>query len=326
MNDRTRLNLSNDKEDEMKKYFQKYALVAALAAVITALVFSGPAFAAYSVVKSYSRISAVAGETLATGNVVCIKSADGYAYKADADDSTARPAVGIIGKGGASGATVEIITEGILGGWSSLTKGAPGYLSATAGAVTQTKVAAYHQKIAVAISATQYRFSFGSELANLVRYYDLPLMGFVQSNGSALSSSSAPGIEIDNVLPNVVWSDGEATPIMISFRVPNDYASGGAFKVLATESDSTTPNEIDFDVYVNKDGQAADAAATGQTPVALAGTTSTPDEVTLTVATDFDNLAAGDWVTLRIWRDDTATGTGDLEVKGVTFYYNAKQQ
>jgi len=164
-----------------------------------------------------------------------------------------------------------------------------------------------------------------TNIADVVRHVQLPIMAFTHNGSAALTSSTAPGLEADDNVMNIVWADGETTPIQITFRVPSDYASGGAFKVFATESSSTTPNQVDFDVYVNADGTAADASATNQTPVALAGTTSTPDEITLTVATDFASLAAGHWVTFRIWRDDTATGTGDLEVKGGTFYYTATQ-
>jgi len=153
----------------------------------------------------------------------------------------------------------------------------------------------------------------------------LPLLGFITTNvDPILSATSAPGVEVDDYIPNLVWADGETTPAMVSFRVPVDYSSGGAFKILATESNSTTPNQIDFDVYVNGDNQAIDASATNQTPVALAGTTATPNEVTLSVTTDFAALSAGKWITLRVWRDDVADGTGDLEVKGVAFYYLAK--
>jgi len=163
-----------------------------------------------------------------------------------------------------------------------------------------------------------------TEIADVVRYFQLPLMSFT-TDGAAITASTAPGLEVDDLIPNIVWADEETTPIQISFRVPDDYASGGAFKVLATESDSTTPNQVDFSVYVNSDGTAADSSATNQTPVALVGTTSTPDEVTLTVVTDFSALAAGKWVTLNVWRDDVATGTGDLEIKGIVFYYTATQ-
>ncbi len=164
----------------------------------------------------------------------------------------------------------------------------------------------------------------GGTLTSVVeRGFTLPILGFMLTNGSPVSASTAPGLEVDNLIPNIVWSDGETTPVMITFRVPTDYYSGGAFRVIATESDSTTPNQIDFDVYVNRSGRAAASSASNQTPVALAGTTATPSVVTLTPSTDFSSLAAGDWVTLRIWRDDTATGTGDLEVKGVEFFYTA---
>jgi hypothetical protein len=165
-----------------------------------------------------------------------------------------------------------------------------------------------------------------TNIADVVRYIQLPLTAFVFENtGAPLSTSTTPGLEIDDNLPNVVWADGEQSKILVTFRVPNDYASGGAFKIIATESDSTTPNEIDFLVYVNSNGTAADSSATNQTPVALSGTTATPSEVTLSPQTDFESLAAGSWVTLAVWRDDTATGTGDLEVKGIAFYYTAVQ-
>jgi hypothetical protein len=85
-----------------------------------------------------SRFSATAGETLVTGDTVCIKSSDGEAYKADANDSDLRPAVGVIGKGGASDATVEIVQKGILAGQTSASPGARLFLSETAGAMTTT--------------------------------------------------------------------------------------------------------------------------------------------------------------------------------------------
>lgn len=88
--------------------------------------------------SKYVRFSATAGETLAVGNVVCIKPADGKAYLADADDSALRPAVGVIGKGGSSGATVEIVAIGVLAGQTSASPGARLFLSETAGAFTTT--------------------------------------------------------------------------------------------------------------------------------------------------------------------------------------------
>lgn len=171
-----------------------------------------------------------------------------------------------------------------------------------------------------------------SVLGGTKKYIQLPLNTFIQESGGdgstvgtdpvPLTASTKPGLEIDDNMVSVVWADGETTPIQVTFRVPSDYVSSGRFKVLATESGTSTANQVDFDVYVNSDGVPSDSAATGQTPVALAGTSSTPDEVTLTPATDFASLTAGKWVTLRLWRDDVATGTNDLEVKGVVFEYD----
>lgn len=143
----------------MRKDFRQKFLVAFM--LLFGLLFMATeSFAAYSVKQIFARFAATAGETLTTGQVVMLKSADGYVYKADANDSTLRPAIGVIGKGGASGATVEIITNGRLSGWSSLTKGAAGYLSETAAAVTQS-APAFKQQVAQAVSATDYLFLFG---------------------------------------------------------------------------------------------------------------------------------------------------------------------
>lgn len=142
----------------MKKYFSsKFTAVLVL---FVALVFMATdASAAYRVKQVFARFSATAGETLATGQVVMLKDADGYAYKADANDAALRPACGIIGKGGSSGAKVEVVVSGILSGWSTLSEGQPGYLSETAAGVTQS-APAYSQQVGFAISATDYFFNF----------------------------------------------------------------------------------------------------------------------------------------------------------------------
>lgn len=119
------------------------------------------AMAAYSVKKILYRVSATAGEALATGEIVCLKDADGYAYKADANDAALRPAIGIVGSktASASGETVEIIVIGVLSGWSSLSEGGNGYLSETAAAVTQS-APSWSQKVGFALTTTDYFFSF----------------------------------------------------------------------------------------------------------------------------------------------------------------------
>jgi hypothetical protein len=152
----------------MKKTFRPLSILVAMMFLFVMLSVTTDAFAAYSVKQVISRFSAVAAETLITGNVVMLKT-DGLAYKADADDAALRPAVGVIGKGGTTGQTVEIITIGVLSGWSSLTEGGTGYLSETAAAVTQTEPG-YSQKIASAISTTTYMFNFAAHPA--LGYYN----------------------------------------------------------------------------------------------------------------------------------------------------------
>ena len=112
-------------------------LMAAFFAFMMILAPAAPASAISWLAKT-TRFAATAGETLATGDVACILGSDGKAYKADANDSTLRPAVGVIGKGGSSGATVEIVVEGIITGMPSKTPGGRLFLSETAGSCTIT--------------------------------------------------------------------------------------------------------------------------------------------------------------------------------------------
>lgn len=121
----------------MEKHFRKNIPAMLLAVFVMAFLLAGPVLAA-NWQQKYERFSATAGETLATGNVVCISGSDGKAYKADADDAAKRPAVGVIGKGGASGAKVEIITRGMIAGMAAATAGGRLYLSTTAGALMNT--------------------------------------------------------------------------------------------------------------------------------------------------------------------------------------------
>ena len=120
-----------------KNIGQKFKI--AVLAIFLSVLFALPVMAAGSWQQIVTRFSATAGETLATGNVVCIAGTDGKAYKADADDANLRPAVGVIGKGGATGATVEIVVTGILTGQTARSPGARVFLSAaTAGAIAGT--------------------------------------------------------------------------------------------------------------------------------------------------------------------------------------------
>lgn len=140
-----------------------------------------------------------------------------------------------------------------------------------------------------------------------------------------LTASSLPRLSVDNNLIAIEWDDGDESYAQVTFKVPDDYLSGGVFKIL-TDYDSGADNPpIHFRVYVNADGTAWDAATTAQTAVDPAGTAGTPELSILTVATDFASLAAGNIVTLQIARSNQDSSTADLEVYYVEFYYNAKQ-
>lgn len=150
---------------------------------------------------------------------------------------------------------------------------------------------------------------------------ELPLLSFQLDNGAELTTSTTPGLEEDDNIPGIVWADGETSPVQQTFMVPGDYLGDGRFRVFASVSNATTQNNLDFDVYSNRDGVTPDTAATNQTTVNIDQVSGYTAELSLVPVTDFDSLKAYDWVTIRIWRDDTAIGTGDAEVKGVAFLY-----
>jgi len=122
----------------MKRLMRFKTTIPVLAVIFVLALVVMPAHAGEVWRQKFERFSATAGETLSIGDVVCIKNADGLAWKADADSSTLRPAVGVIGKGGAANATVEIVPSGILTGQTELSEGYRLFLSATAGAMTTT--------------------------------------------------------------------------------------------------------------------------------------------------------------------------------------------
>jgi hypothetical protein len=122
----------------MKKFFRNHRWIAEIFAVMIVLLIATVVLAGEFWIQKNARFSGTAGETLATGDVVCIGATDGKIYKAIASDATKRPAIGVINKGGAALSIVEVITNGILAGQTSATPGARLYLSATAGTITTT--------------------------------------------------------------------------------------------------------------------------------------------------------------------------------------------
>ncbi|KKL91036.1 hypothetical protein LCGC14_1898710 [marine sediment metagenome] len=160
--------------------------------------------------------------------------------------------------------------------------------------------------------------------------------------------NTSPGVELIDSLFTMVWDytdpAGEGgrdsvSPAEITFRVPDNYASGGGFKGWMSNSGEwgATPPEVDYEVIVNAltgttpEEALVTAAVSNQAPIRLAATGTTPEEVNFTIATDFDNLTPGSWVTFRLWRsDDVLADLGDEDLvslsdmlaRGFIFYYN----
>ncbi len=160
---------------------------------------------------------------------------------------------------------------------------------------------------------------------------NLPLAAFTvrASTTSALplTNSSSPGLAAKTAAEGqyIKFANGITSPIQVKFRIPADYASGGIFRVLIGRSGVTSsPPQIGFAVYIDADNTAFSTTATSQTAVAVSTTvgSGSPVEKTLTVVTDFANLAAGQTVTLELSR--AAVGTEDLELYNAEFYYQAQ--
>ncbi len=153
--------------------------------------------------------------------------------------------------------------------------------------------------------------------------YAIPLGAF-STNGTPIAAdgTTAPGIALHDSVPAIVWATTEVTPIEATFRLPAGMEGDNLrFKVLVSTSDATTPNEVDWSLYINKDGVAF-GSELAQTAVACTDISTTlAQEYTLTPnSTAAAALVSGAWVTLKLW--NTSTGGGNLELKGVDYYFD----
>jgi len=162
-----------------------------------------------------------------------------------------------------------------------------------------------------------------TNITNITRGFTLPLFAAYVDDTGPITASTGPGLaEVDDV-PAAVWSSPEVTPLKLSFRVPDDYASD--LKILLTTSCSTDPQYYDWQIWANINGIAFDAAAYAQAAGNQTHGASTLNQVlTLTPdATALAGIAAGYLVTIDLWRVNT--GAGDFEVKNAAVTYIATQ-
>lgn len=215
-----------------------------------------------------------------------------------------------------------------------ITDGYIEFWSATSTLDIQVNVGSRGAMLEDATTVSTHRITLPQEAVTIQKtLLFTPQMFIDATTGETIDAGEAPGLSIDNLLVDLDWADGETDKAQVTFRVPYDYLTGGYFRAWADESTSfpaagtsASYAAIDFEVLINADTTAFDAALTNQTPVALAGNAGSPEELTLTVVTDFASLAAGQLVTLNIWRENTLyTGTPNLEIYYVEFVYTAKE-
>ena len=155
---------------------------------------------------------------------------------------------------------------------------------------------------------------------------DFVIVGDNAQEGSTyiaqITTSSTPNLDKQNRLPCLVWSDGETCYAQVSFKVPQNYYSGGGFRVFTDYNTGSDNPLIHYKVFVNEDGQAWDSSATTQSDVDPSGTAGTPELVSLPVTTDFSGIEADDVITFMMTRSDGDASTADLEVYYVEFYWN----
>lgn len=158
------------------------------------------------------------------------------------------------------------------------------------------------------------------------KYFTLPLTAaFLDGTGIiGNDGTTAPGIaETDNVPAIVYANSGETTKCQWQFRVPGDYTDSLSFRLLLSSSVATAAQQsIDWQIWVNRDGVAFDAAAIAQSAVSPTNDTldGTNEVVTLTLdATGEAAITAGDYLTIDIWNAGSSNGT--TEIKDIQGYY-----
>ena len=128
------------------------------------------------------------------------------------------------------------MTYGIFGGYSSLTEGAPVYLSATAGAITQTAPSGYLQQIGIAISTTSYLFEFqkGENECVATHDYDNGTTGWNLTAAEAgckyVYASNANGAvtaRLPAAYPGRLWAVNNQTGQTLTFVVNGQASDNG---------------------------------------------------------------------------------------------------
>jgi hypothetical protein len=155
------------------------------------------------------------------------------------------------------------------------------------------------------------------------RNIPLPILTFGLTDGALLTRSmSVVGTYISpttTYVRSIVFpSSAGVSPVETTFRIPDDYSAGGSFVLMAYQSGASGYCRVGFDYRTNTVGTALATTATTQPEFVLLYNGITPTQVSLTPTM---SLVAGQWVTLRLWRGATSTGTDTLHIPNVSFIY-----
>jgi hypothetical protein len=139
------------------------------------------------------------------------------------------------------------------------------------------------------------------------------------------SSGTAPGVYFPQLLYDAATDEWACW----AFRMPADYASGPVLKIQYKMASATSGDVVwDGRLAAVSDGDSTDIdakvfASANTATVTVPGTAGFLDEASITM-TNADNLAAGDFVVLRIARNGSSgsdTATGDAEFIGAALTY-----
>lgn len=176
---------------------------------------------------------------------------------------------------------------------------------------------------------------------------DLPLTSFYQASGGEIVArpldnlayaDSVPSLLFDSandtLPPALVWHNVHpktstsseylqhvASPARLMFRVPDNYRSGGAFKLLV-DVDKATTLDFMWEQKVNTSASALDTSWGTNKIVQTTYANTNPQEITLTISGE--TLAAGSWIDWKFWRRSDASATNRARVYGVAFSYNTE--
>jgi hypothetical protein len=152
---------------------KKNILAVVLVMLLTILISTPIAYSAdvvYDITQKFTK-KVTAGEAIAAGQLVYIKTSDGLFYIADANGSSTYPAVCVSANAAAVGDTVDCVIAGRVYTSVTLTVGQPVYLSTTAGTVTSTEpTTGTRQTVGLAINANEYQLDIKTT-TSMYNYY-----------------------------------------------------------------------------------------------------------------------------------------------------------